>query len=580
MFRQPPIFATIAFFAMAALICLLVYMQALRDGYSTLSERAEARLSQHNDRFLGQVSRFQQLVNSLAQHPDIFASVRDGTLSPSLNTTLSSAALRTSAKEIFIVNAAGALVTSTEDTETLTELRRGDLRRFDYIRTALDGGLGWSHGLEDGGEPRTAYIARAIFAKDGPVVGAVVVTVAVRTLELEWSFGPEPVAFFDRTGIAFVTNRPDLALRRNPALSGSGAPPKSISAAALRPFFDYNETQSFGHRIWEAGEPGTLPSRSLVRERFIPRVQLTAFIFQDTRSIQERAVLLSTLAAVSLTLIGVLLWSAFLRRQALARLLQQEEAENARLEARVLARTEELRQAQSQLVASNRLSALGEMSAGISHELNQPLGAIRNFAENGQKLLSLGRTEAASENLNQVTTQVDRIGRIIRSLRAFAKNEPQEMATVDIAAVTRSALAVSDIRLKREGVQLVQTGLDNKVSVSAGEVRLQQVIVNILNNAIDAFENEGKKEITVTMKTHDTRAELSVSDTGPGIKEPDRVFDPFYSTKDPGGSSGMGLGLAISHGIVGSFGGTLRCKNAPNRGAVFTIELPLAEAVA
>ena len=113
--------------------------------------------------------------------------------------------------------------------------------------------------------------------------------------------------------------------------------------------------------------------------------------------------------------------------------------------------------------------------------------------------------------------------------------------------------------------------------VLAGEVRLQQVIVNILNNALDALENEPKKEITVALaEVHDT-AELSVSDSGPGIKEPERVFDPFYSTKNPGGSSGMGLGLAISHGIVGSFGGTLRCENAPNGGAVFTVSLPLAK---
>ena len=574
MFRPPPLIASVAFILMALAVSTLVYVQALRGGYAALADWADARLSQYNDRLLGQVSRYQQLANTIARHPDVLAAVEGRTVSPDLSAALSSFALKTGAQEIFIVDADGALVESSETISGPPQQRQGDLRRLDYVRTALDGGLGWSLGLENRDDPRTIYVARAIFAGDGPVIGAVAIAVAVRKLELEWSFGPEPVAFFDRAGIAFITNRPDLALRRDPSLSGSGALPKNISEAALRPFFDYRDGETFGHRIWTDVEGGTLPRDLLVFERFVPRVQLTSLIFQDTRPTEERALLLATLAAMSCALLGVLLWAANLRREALARQLQQEEEANAMLEARVLARTEELRQAQDKMVAVNRLSALGEMSAGISHELNQPLGAIRNFAENGKKLLELGRNEAAAENFDHMSTQVDRIGRIIRSLRAFARNEPQEIADVDLAAVTKSALAVSDLRRKRENVDVATTGLDSEIRVAAGEVRLQQVLVNILNNAMDALSEADTKRIEIMLEADDAEARLAVRDSGPGIAAPDRVFDPFYSTKDPGGSSGMGLGLSISHGIIGSFGGRLTCRNRKRGGAEFVIALP------
>lgn len=566
-----------AFIAVGLCVAGAVYVVSLREGLDNLQGTAQARLAQSNDRFLGQVTRFQQLVNSLARHPQVGAAAASGVV-PDLTTLLLTSALASGAEDIFLVDRAGQVLGSSDyQDESAAGRVGGTIGKPDFIQAALGGGLGWSHGLEDKTEPRKLYFARAIFGEDGPVIGAVVVSVGVRTLELEWSFGIEPIAYFDQAGVIFVTNRPELALLRDPALTLPQARPVEFATDGLSQIFDYRGTELFGHDIWQGIDSDVLPDEALVLTRYIPRVEMQAAIFHDVRPVQERAFLFSLLSAALVGLIGLGLWVTNLRRRALAERLIAEEAANEQLEARVDARTRELRETQKQLIAAGRLSALGEMSAGISHELNQPLAAMQNFAENGRKLIEKGRTEQASENFDRLREQVDRMGRIIRSLRAFARKEEQEIREVDIGEAVERALAISEMRLRRSGVDVMRTGFDAPVLVLAGQVRLEQVLVNLIGNAIDALDEVETRQIHFDLSRTQARALLTIRDTGPGIAAPDQVFEPFYSTKDPGSSKGMGLGLSISHGIIGTFSGTLDCCNVEGGGAEFQIELPLAE---
>jgi two-component system C4-dicarboxylate transport sensor histidine kinase DctB len=146
-----------------------------------------------------------------------------------------------------------------------------------------------------------------------------------------------------------------------------------------------------------------------------------------------------------------------------------------------------------------------------------------------------------------------------------------------LQSILSDALALSATRLKAEGVHVIRTGDAAPIWVSGGTVRLQQVIVNLLSNAVDAMSESVNKDIQITVLGTEQNAILTVADTGPGIAEPTRIFEPFYSTKDVGASKGMGLGLSISYGIIGSFGGDLTCENRPEGGAEFTILLRRAE---
>jgi len=291
------------------------------------------------------------------------------------------------------------------------------------------------------------------------------------------------------------------------------------------------------------------------------------------------------LAAVFLAF-GALLFLTTERRRALA-------LANAELEGRVEVRTRELsaanaqlrrevaerleaeaalKRAQADLVQAGKLSALGQMSAGISHELNQPLMAIRQFADNGAAFMDRGKTEKAGENLGRISEMAARMARIIRNLRAFARNESEPMGRVDLGRVIAASVELTEARLRGEGVELDWQAPEVPVLAWGGDVRLGQVFVNLINNAIDAMEGCADKRITIRLQPEE-RLVVTVADTGPGISDPEKIFEPFYSTRAVGSSEGMGLGLSISYGLVQSFGGNIRGANAPGGGAVFTVEL-------
>ncbi|MEP3299003.1 MAG: ATP-binding protein, partial [Pseudoruegeria sp.] len=309
----------------------------------------------------------------------------------------------------------------------------------------------------------------------------------------------------------------------------------------------------------------------------------------------ERIATLQALVAAALCLsFGAIWYVATERRRALSERLEIEARSNAALEARVAARTQELsnanlslrkeisekeeaeaalKKAQVDLVQAGKLSALGEMSAGISHELNQPLMAIQNFSDNAGLLLERGKTEVAANNVSRISDLARRMGRIIKNLRAFARQESEPMTNVDLSAVVEAALEVASSRLRQEGVLVNWVRPKNKITVRGGEVRLQQVVLNLVTNATDAMGESDVKNIDISMELIDNKVVLSVRDTGPGLDDPEKIFDPFYTTKAVGRAEGMGLGLSISYGLVQSFGGQIRGRNHADGGAVFTVEL-------
>ena len=166
-----------------------------------------------------------------------------------------------------------------------------------------------------------------------------------------------------------------------------------------------------------------------------------------------------------------------------------------------------------------------------------------------------------------------RMARIIKNLRAFARNESEPISRVDLVKVINAAVELTQARLKADQVTLDWNcdHFDAPVYAWGGEVRLAQVFVNLINNAADAMLDQEERRVHIVI--HDgKRLAVTVRDIGPGIKEPEKMFEPFYSTKAVGSSEGMGLGLSISYGLVQSFGGNIRGANA-DRGAIFTVEL-------
>jgi two-component system, NtrC family, C4-dicarboxylate transport sensor histidine kinase DctB len=228
-------------------------------------------------------------------------------------------------------------------------------------------------------------------------------------------------------------------------------------------------------------------------------------------------------------------------------------------------------------VQAGKLAALGQMSAALSHEFNQPLAAVRNYADNAAVLIERGRVVEASDNIARISKLTERMASISKHLRNFARMPNRQLRAVPLEQVVADTMEVIAWRLKAADAEInIDLGPVPPI-VRAGPVRLQQVLVNIISNAADAVEGLDDRRIDLAARSSGSQVLITVRDRGPGVPEGivGRVFDPFFSTKGVG--KGLGLGLSISYNIVKDFGGNLSVERHPGGGAVFTIALDAAE---
>ncbi|WP_246485470.1 ATP-binding protein [Aminobacter carboxidus] len=232
------------------------------------------------------------------------------------------------------------------------------------------------------------------------------------------------------------------------------------------------------------------------------------------------------------------------------------------------------RQTRDELVQSAKLAALGQMAAGIGHELNQPLAAIRAHIHSGSTLITRGKGEQALVNLDKIKALTGRMADHISHIRRFARRPDSKLRPTDLSACVRDALALLEHRFEEEGVVLeMSLPAAGQAAVMAEPVRLEQVAINLIANALDAVKGRPEKHISVVVEPDVAGARLIVGDTGVGIAPADvaAVFDPFFTTKPVG--SGLGLGLSISYNIVKDFGGDISIIETGTQGSRFLVTL-------
>ena len=238
-------------------------------------------------------------------------------------------------------------------------------------------------------------------------------------------------------------------------------------------------------------------------------------------------------------------------------------------------RTEaQLRDTQNSLVQAGKLAALGQMSAAIAHEINQPLAAIRTFVASSKVYAQRGDFLRISNNLDLINGLAERMANITSHLKTFArKSEPGKTETVDVERAVQGAMLLIESQIGLSGTDL-ETAVPHNLFVRGYAVQLEQVIVNLLQNALHAVADAGKPVIRLQVSATDDVVSIKVSDNGSGIPKDhlDQIFDPFFTTKAIG--KGLGLGLSISYGIVRDFDGEIRAGNSKEGGTEMIIELP------
>jgi two-component system C4-dicarboxylate transport sensor histidine kinase DctB len=245
--------------------------------------------------------------------------------------------------------------------------------------------------------------------------------------------------------------------------------------------------------------------------------------------------------------------------------LQREIAEREKVE-------KTLEVAEQSLAQSSKLAALGEMSAAVSHELNQPLAAMKTYLAGARLLLQRKRADEALSSFGRIDDLIDRMGAITKQLKSYARKGKDAFEEVDVRDAVSTALSMMEPQLKTRKVAITRTLPSEPALIFGDRLRLEQVIINLLRNALDATKGVDDPSVEVTLTVTDA-VRLIVRDNGAGIEDLDALFEPFYTTKQPG--DGVGLGLAISSGIVTDLGGRLTARNGAKGGAVFEMTLPV-----
>lgn len=421
-------------------------------------------------------------------------------------------------------------------------------------------------------------------------VGVIAVKISLDEFERAWRSSEEPIVLSDSHGVVFLGNRPAWKYRSLHVLS----PGEQTSLKATLQYGGTNITAISQLPTTEQKGFGDYLSRP------VGHLSWQLMLFPDKGKI-VRAASVSALLVALLLGIGIAFMAVFDQRR--RRLEEGRQAQRAlklaadQLELHIAQRTKELTQAneelevqylalqqtenmlrstQNEMVQAGKLAMLGQMATGITHELNQPLTAIRAFADNALTFMRRGQAEQAMDNLEHISRASERMGSIISQLKGFARKNPGAIAEVDVQTAIQSAVRLLQNEIERRGVQ-VQIHATDAVRVHGDIVRIEQVLINLIRNALDAVENCALREIVIRLESEHDVANIVISDNGPGIPEQviQHLFEPFFTTKETG--QGLGLGLAISSSIVQAMNGSLCARNHAGGGAEFIVSIPLAK---
>jgi two-component system, NtrC family, C4-dicarboxylate transport sensor histidine kinase DctB len=529
----------------------------------TTRNRAELRLALYSGNMMSELQRTSVVPLLLARDPELIRALGDQQFSGT-SARLISFQAEIGAASIQLLDATGRTVAATNRNLLGSNLRQNpafvDAQRVnDTVFSAVPNDAG-----------ATEFIYSRAVQQEGVLLGVIVVGVDLRKYERAWAGLQDAVMVTDSAGTVMLSTVPRWrGLTLDQALAAQD-PPSALDRA-LQVTADWTQTAP---DAYVSGE-GVMRTESRVPFRGWRIVTFTAYA-----SVRDQVNGVLALEIMGFAILLALTFY-FLSRRAMSQSLgfQRESAElrqlNARLQREIAAREKvqkSLEVAELTLAQSSKLAALGEMSAAVSHELNQPLAAMKTYLAGARLLLQRKRPEEALSSFQRIDDLIERMGAITRQLKSYARKGSEAFEPVDVRAALSAALSMMEPQLKTRVVKITRALPRQPVMVMADRLRLEQVIINLLRNAIDASKDLASPQIDIMLSVGDT-ATLTVRDNGHGIADLENLFEPFYTTKKPG--EGVGLGLAISSGIITELGGRLTARNSDDGGAVFEVQLPL-----
>ena len=529
----------------------------------TTRSRAEVRLALYSGNILSELQRNQIVPQLLARDPTLIGALNSGDFSQS-SQRLIEYRDEIAAEGLLLMDRDGRAVAAT-DRALIGSIHRSEPY---YVEATRSNDTVFTTSILESGARVFAY-SRKIEAQ-GDLIGTIMVEVDLKKFESSWAGFTDAVIVADsEASIILSTEARWRGLTEETALSVQ--PAQSAIERAFR------ATARWGALPADAYLQGEAVMRQEARIGF-QGWRITSFTTYAGVRERVNAVLALEIMAIAILLALVFY---FVSRKATSRLrfFQRESAELRQLNLdlqREIAEREKaerhLEVAEQTLQQSSKLAALGEMSAAVSHELNQPLAAMKTYLAGAKLLLQRRRSDEALSSFQRIDDLIERMGAITRQLKSYARKGGDAVEAIDVRQSVSSALSMMEPQLRRGDIEMTSSLPRDPVIVEADRIRLEQVLVNLMRNALDATKatREPKVQILVTVGDE---VHITVRDNGSGIEDLENLFEPFYTTKAPG--DGVGLGLAISSGIVNDLGGRLTARNGKDGGAVFEIILPL-----
>ncbi|WP_165772275.1 sensor histidine kinase [Niveispirillum lacus] len=507
-------------------------------------------------------------LRSALQSPDDPAAIE------AANIHMEQIAARTGAAALYLMDTAGTTLAASNWRQTDSFVGRNFAYR-PYFRDALAGGSGRFYGVGTTSREPGHYFARAL-EDGGLTLGITVVKVSLTPVEKSWAGLSDRILVVDGNGVVILSSVPDWTFRTLAPLSDA----EKVRLADTRQY----EGVALRALDWRAGDDGTVtlagtPRAYLASNSAVEGTPWRLYLLSSLDGV-AMARTVGRVGGVGLAALGLLGWLYWRQRRRTRRAWERSaaalEREVAARTAALVAANEDLRRAQDDLVQAAKLAALGQLSAGITHELNQPLAALRTFSDNAAAFLQRGRLDRVAENLRHIAGLTERMARITGQLRTFARRSDNRPDNVVVARAVENSLTLLAEKVRRVGAEIV-LDLADGLAVRCDKLRLEQVLVNLIGNALDAVTGREVRRVAVTGQAAGGRVQLCVADTGPGIADAHmpHLFEPFFTTKPPG--DGLGLGLVISGSIIRDHDGSLTAANRPEGGAVFSIDLPAAK---
>ncbi|MCX4218474.1 MULTISPECIES: ATP-binding protein [unclassified Pseudomonas] len=579
-------------------------------GIRSLGENGQRQLELHARAVESEISKYTYLPSLLELESSVSQLLGDPTPEhrQTVNDYLEGLNRRSRSRAIYVMDTTGRVM-ATSNWRDVDSYLGEDLSFRAYFQNAIRGQPGRFYGIgSTNGEPGY-YLAHGL-EEHGKIIGVAVVKVRLEAMEERWQRARLEAFVSDENGIIILSSDPARRLKSVIALSDET---KEKLARSLQYYwFPLNELQPLARETLSEGvEKLTFPANSEVPSQQDRHEENISYLAQtrplsDTpwnftlltplQDLRREAINQGILVAVAFALVAFLLIAWNERRKVIATRLAAREAlqeANNQLERRITERTadlrasndrlksqirerrqaeETLRRAQDELVQAGKLAAIGQMSTSIAHELNQPLAAMRTLSGNTIRFLERGQLDVASTNLKTINDLIDRMGRITASLRSFARRG-DDKGRASLGKAVDAALQVLGARVEKAALQ--QHRQFDDVQVQIDQTRLEQILVNLIGNALDAMQAQPLPELWLEGEEFNGKYRLRVRDNGHGIDAEARkhLFEPFFTTKP--GEQGLGLGLTLSASLAAATGGHLGVEHPASGGTTFVLSLPL-----